>query len=405
MGECDIPKEGYQQQPAYKLNRVTSIFIGTPLCIIGIILNIICVMLWYRLMKHTKKRNTSCGVYLIVISIVDIGAVTTFLFCDILVYLRPELIHSHLYNVIYAYVGHPALIAFTFASYWLIAGVDSCRLTMVLFPIKFRQSSMRMTNTAIVLIILFVIGVNFPNFFAYRASHTADGVPCRYKTTLFMSDSFTNYVFWFQCVFMTALPWVIIVIVNIIMQIVKFCSHSYTIPPAKRTAAEMGKLLCAISVWFVTIVFVQCLTRCFYLQTTKGNKHWDKVDSITAFTKLGLVFNSSCKPFLVYLTSRTFRKEVVRTFCNTKSLYSTVTRFPNNKQFNRNRNECCLTSKNKTRRGWFGNSVNSIADSPSPNCLVKEKYIAPLFGVSSVARENNILFSATRDVAKIELHL
>lgn len=405
MGECDIPKEGYQQQPSYKLHHIASIYIGTPLCIIGIILNIICVMLWHRLMKHAKKRNTSCGIYLIVISIVDIGTVTTFLFCDILLYLQPGLIHTHSYNMFYAYVGYPTMMAFIFASFWLIAGVDTCRLTMVLFPIKFRQSSMRMTNTAIVLIILFVIGVNFPNFLAYRASYTAEGTPCRYKTTLFMSDSFTNYVFWFQCVFLTAFPWAVIVIVNIIMQILKCCRHDY-IPPAKRTAAEMGRLLGAISVWFVTIVFVQCVTQCLYLQTTEENKHWDQVDSVTAFAKLGLVFNSSCKPFLVWLTSRTFRREVVRTFGNTKSLYSTITRYPNNKQFNRNKNNCCLTNKGKTRRGWFGKSVNSIAD--SPNCFVQVKYIAPSnssSGASSIVRENNNLFSATQDVTKIELHL
>ena len=407
MGECDLPKKGYQQQSPYQLHRVASIYIGTPLCIIGIILNIICVMLWHRLMKHAKKRNTSCGIYLIVISIVDVGTVTTFLLCDILLYLRPGLIHVHSYNVFYAYVGYPALQTFIFASFWLIAGVDMCRLTMVLFPVKFRQSSTRMTNTAIVLIIFFVVGVNFPNFFAYRASYTAEGVPCRYKTTLFMSDSFTNYVFWFQCVFMTALPWTVIVIVNIIMQMIK-CSRSNYIPPGKRLAAEMGRLLGVISVWFVTIVFVQCVTQCLYLQTTKENKQWDKVDSVTAFAKLGLVFNSSCKPFLVWLASRTFRREVVRTFGNTKSLYSTITRHSNNKQFNRKGNSCCLRNKNKkkTRHSWFGKSVNRIAD--SPNYFVQVKYIAPSInssGASSVVRENNNLFSATQDVTKIELHL
>lgn len=409
MGKCDIPKEGYRQQPPYILHRFASIYIGTPLCIVGVILNIICVMLWHRLMKHAKKRNTSCGIYLIVISIVDIGTVTTFLFYDSLLYLRPGLIYVHSYNVFYAYVGYPAHMTFMFASFWLIAGVDTCRLTMVLFPVKFRQSSKRMTNTAIVLIILFVIGVNFPNFFAYRASYTAKGVPCRYKTTLFMSDSFTNYVFWFQCVFMTVFPWTVIVIVNFIMQFLEYCFRN-NIPPAKRTAAEMGRLLRAISVWFVTIVFVQCAGQCLYLQTTKENEHWDQVDSVTAFAKLGLVFNSSCKPFLFWLASRTFRREVVRMFGNKKSLYSTITRFPNDKKFNWNRNGCCLTTtsnKRKTRRKWFGKSVNSIAD--SPNGLVKVKYMAPSINlssrVSSAVRENNNLFSATQDVTKIELQL
>ena len=402
MGECYIPREGYQQDPPYKLHRIVSIFICTPLCTIGIIFNIICVVLWNRLMERAKKRNTSCGVYLIVIAIADIGTVTTFLTCDILLHLRPELIHVHSYNVFYAYVGYPAQTMFMFASFWLIAGVDTCRLTMVFFPVKFRQSAKRLTNTAIVLIIAFVIGVNFPNFFVFRASYTEEGVPCRYKTTFYLSESFANYAFWVKCMFMTISPWTIIVLVNVIIQIFQCLLPDY-IPTAKRTAVEMGRLLCAISVWFVTLVFMQCVAQCFYLQTTVQSKHWHRVDSLLAFANLGQVLNSSCKPFLYLLASKTFRREFVRLFSNTKSLYSNITRHPN-RHFNKSIRNDCSTGKKTTRRRWFGRSVNSIED--FSNFTAQVKYIAPSINsatFNSTSRENNNLFLATQDVTKIQL--
>ena len=410
MGKCYAPKPGYQQTQAYQIHHAINIYIAMPLCVIGVIFNVICIVLWNRLMKRAvKKRNITCGIYLTVIAIVDMGALVSFFTSDALLYLWPDLIHSYSYNVFYAYIGYPAHGGFMFVSFWLIAGVDACRLTMILFPIKFRQSENRMTNTSIMLNVFVVFGVNIPNFFAYRVSHTTQGVPCRYMTSLYLSESFQNYVFWFQCVLMSVCPWFVIITVNLIIKVrERLLLKHYISNTFNRTAAEMGKLLFAVSIWFVSLVLVQCVAQCLYLKTTQKNPHWRHVYSMNAFGKLGQVLNSSGKPFLFLLTSRTFRTAFVRMFRDTKSLYGQVSRFAPNDQFNKEK-----VRLGKTKRRWFGLSVNRIGDATS--CTIQVKYMASTIHAQvnypAEIDSNNLFVTAPtstheeRDVCKIELNL
>eukprot|EP00111_Clytia_hemisphaerica_P015908 TCONS_00047010-protein len=325
-GQCFTPiqwTDDTHHRPSYNLHRISSIFIGIPLFIIGIITDIVCTTLWKRLMNRARNRNITCGIYLNTIAIIDIGTLLGFLTCDILVYANPNILQNHTYNQYYAIIGYPSYTFFMFLNFWLIAGVDACRLTMVLYPIKLRQSETRITNIAISLIITVMFAVNIPNFFAYGASYTANGIPCRWLTALSLTESFKNYIFGFQCVFLTVVPWFVILLVNISMNIYQSTVPDY-IPKSKQKAVEMGQLLRAMSIYFITIIFCQCLVQCFFLRTHQTSDQWERVDSVFAFAKLGVIIYSSTKFFLFVTVSKTFRKAFLHMFSNPRTVYALV---------------------------------------------------------------------------------
>lgn len=327
---------------SWELHFISSVYIATPLFVIGLLTNIICIVLWKRLIKRARNRNISCGIYLVTIAAADTGTITSFFLSDTLLYMIPNITKHHGYNVFYAYIGYPSFMFFTFLSFWLIAGVDTCRLTMVIFPIKLRQAATRITNIVILLIIVNVFMVNIPNFFAFDAPHTNEGAPCLIKTSLFKKKSFFNYTFWFQCVFLTIFPWGVIIVVNIVMVLHKMMVPVY-IPKWNRRGKEMGHVLLAVSVWFVIIIFWQCVAQCFFLQTKhKPMHHWEHINRSFAFAKLGLVINSSTKFFLFLAASTSFRKSFVHFITNKKSSY--VSRFKPAKETNR------IVQKRKNRR-------------------------------------------------------
>jgi len=402
-GRCyDLPTD--LAATPYKLHAFASIKIGIPLVAIGLITNIICIMLWSRLMRRSRNRNISCGIYLITIAIVDIGTITSFFTCDVLFYLKPTLVHNDLYNVFYAYLGYPSYMFFSFLSFWLIAGVDTCRLTMVLFPVKLRQSATKITNTAIALIVLFVFGVNIPNFLAYKASHSVvDGKPCRWETALLLSASFKDYIYWFQCVFLTVFPWTIIIFVNLVMTIWNIMVPDYT-PKSKKRAAEMGHLLFGVSSWFVIIIFFQCVAQCFFLRTPTVSNNWADVDSTFAFAKLGLVINSSTKLFLFLATSKTFCRAFMHLLTNPRLSYSYLPGKPTiNLKNNTSLRKTILAQQKKKRSFFYGRSVNSVTSLPFNTAT---RFLATDLPTSVSTTESRCkLFTVVEDVANIQLEL
>lgn len=305
---------------SWQLNYISSVYVGIPLFVIGFLTNICCLILWRRLVKRARNRNISCGIYLAVIAVVDLGTITSFFVVETLRYLTPDITQHSVYNTFYAYICYPAHMFFTYLSFWLIAGVDTCRLTLVIFPFKLRQGATRTTNTIIVVITVYVFAVNVPNFFSYKSTHK-EGVPCLTTSTLYNTPSFKDYTFWFQCVFLTLLPWCIIVIVNITMLVYKLIVPVY-VPEWKRRGKEMGRVLLAVSVWFVTVISWQCATQCFFLRNQhKPLDNREQIERSFAFAKLGIVINSSSKFFVYLIASKTFRKSFVHFITNNSSSY------------------------------------------------------------------------------------
>lgn len=303
------------------LHYFSSVYITTPMFVFGFITNIISIVLWKRLIKRARNRNISCGVYLVTIAAADTGTITSFFLTDTLRFMVPSITKYHGYNIFFVYIGYPAHMFFTFLSFWLIAGVDTCRLTMVIFPFKLRQAATRVTNTVILMIIVYVFLVNIPNFFAFTTTTTPQGTGCIIYTSLYKLKSFFNYTFWFQCVFLTVFPWSVIILVNIFMLCHKIIIPVY-LPEWKRRGKEMGRVLFAVSVWFVAIIFWQCVAQCFFLQKKDEPKEdWEDINRSFAFAKLGLVINSSTKFILYMVASVTFRKSFIHFITNNKSSY------------------------------------------------------------------------------------
>lgn len=334
-----------------QFHKLTSTYIALPLIVAGVISNAVCIFIWKNLMRSARKRNVTCGVYLITIGVTDIGVLTSFFFVDSITHIVKNIHSYNSYNIFYCYIFYPAFMFFTFLSFWLIAGVDTCRLTMVLFPFKMRQSSSRVTNTAIVAIIIYCFGVNVPNFLSFKHIIDVQGVACIRETHLYKRDSFFQYRFYFQCIFLTVFPWSVIVLVNSIMLVTKYTVAAY-VPKIRRQGEEMGRLLFVISIWFVCVIFWQCVAQCFYLQGRPGDTTWSSVNSSFAFAKLGMILNSSMKFFIYTVASPTFRTSALSLIQNKKSTYK-------NKQLS------VAMKKNFMKKYRRSKSLNAVVPLPS----------------------------------------
>ena len=299
-------------------HEISSLFIILPLTIIGIITNFLNICVWKTLMSRAKRRNVTCGIYLISIAITDIGMLTSFFMIDTLRFLVDDVFHNPLFNNFYAYVAYPLFVFFLFLSIWLIAGVNACRLILVLYPFKMRQSASHMTVIAILAISAFCFLVNVPSFFSFTTKWI-DGENCLIRTGESLKKSFIGYRFWFQCIFLNFFPWFIIVLVSLFL-VARYIQNSRR-PTFPQRGQEMGKVLLAVSFWFIFTLLWQCITQCVFLKTSTNSHNFDTVNSSMAFGKMGVILNSSLKIFIYLGISSSFRKTFMYVLSSPKKAY------------------------------------------------------------------------------------
>ena len=379
---------------AEKYNQISSLFIATPLIAFGFIGNLVNIVIWQKLIARAIKRNTTCGLYLKAIAFVDIGLLVSLLLTDSLTYIKPDIYRNYHYNWFYSYVGYPFFMFFTSLSFWLVASVDLCRLSIVLLPIKLRQEANYITKKAIITVTVFCFIVMLPDFFAFQPIKNVAGTPCLVASELYLSESFFNYRFWFQCILMMSIPWVIIIACNLIIVSKTIRSEKLK----KMRSYEMGRLLFGVSVLFVTVISWQCVNQCLWMK----NAHHTQTSSPFAFGKLGLVLNCSCKLPLYLTVSKTYRRTFIRTFKDPKRRYC-KTYHPDMKFIKRHRKSiACIkrTSLNAVlpiNTEFYGvYMLNS-----SENCTVLQKGFSPQFlsnFQASTVRSMNIHQSISMDI-------
>ena len=297
--------------------RMSSVYIGTPLIVFGLITNCINIIIWSKLIERAIKRNTTCGVYLKIMAYVD----NLFLVSYFLIESVPNMVtnifrKSYVYGFIYGYLAFPMFMYATFLTFWLFAGVVVCRLGIVILPLKLRQDSTFLAKVAIILVGLFCFVVNVPNFFAFQPVHIAPNKICLRLSNVYQTPSYFKYRFWFQCVFLTLLPWVCIVTCNMVIIIIELRRH-ITHPLKSRRGKEMGQVLFSLSSWFFITILWQCIAQCFWLLKPRGKN----INYSFAFGGLGMVFNSSTKLLIYLISSATFRRTLKHLFMGSKSSY------------------------------------------------------------------------------------
>ena len=119
------------------LNWVTSVPIGIPLCILGIIGNTISIAVWLRFIRKKIGTSPSSAIYFVALGVVDNGLLVFFLLTDALPKaIGSKMSDSYGYGWFYAYIGFPFFFFFIVASIWMLVGLTINRFIMVRFPVK-----------------------------------------------------------------------------------------------------------------------------------------------------------------------------------------------------------------------------------------------------------------------------
>lgn len=129
-----------------------------------------------------------------------------------------------------------------------------------------------------------------------------------------------NYEFWVHCMFLVLAPWATIFVLNmlIIQRVTKINRQmgakrgSSGKEKAKKSEAQMTRLLLTVTFTFLVLIAFQCITQCFFM-LKEGNHRI--VSEAFSIAKLGIVINSSINFFLYCLSARRFRKELAALVC------------------------------------------------------------------------------------------
>jgi len=298
-----------------------------PLCIFGIIGNIISIAVWLRFIHKKIGTTPSSAMFFVALGFADSGLLIFFLLTDsIPKAVGPAMSNSYAFGWFYAYIGFPFFFFFIVASIWMVVGIAVNRLVVVRFPIKARyHCTKERTYIAIGLILAFCFIINFPHFFNFKPVH-ADGRSQYIETDYAKKGSAQNYEFWVHCMFLVLFPWGSIAIINAWIISALFYNtkkfRDIEMDPKKVAEREqqdrqITRTLLMVTFTFLILLAWQCINQCFFMlkygKTSKGQK-WQMVEETYAFAKLGVVVNSSINCILYCFSGPTFRKELRRVF-------------------------------------------------------------------------------------------
>eukprot|EP00794_Sanderia_malayensis_P019594 gene19594-21522_t len=329
------------------LGWITLVPISIPVCILGLIGNILSIFVWRRFIKKKIGSSQTSSVYFIALGAVDSGLLIFFFLTNSLKELggddstggQRSFIDTYAYNWFFSYVGFPVFFFFIVASIWVTVGLTVNRFIVVRFPVQARNyCSVKRTYVAIAAILAFCFIINFPHFFNYapgcddtgpvtadrRCSHWAS-----VDTAYAKRGSAVQYEFWVHCMFLVLAPWATIAVLNawIIVTLLRSTKgfkqlHEHdndnkAVDQRKKQDRQITKVLLTVTFAFLILLAWQCINQCFFMLKVGKNTHpdnWKLVESTYDFARLGVVLNSSINCFLYCFSGSTFRRELARLF-------------------------------------------------------------------------------------------
>lgn len=304
---------------AKKMHFVTSTIFGTIFVVVGIIGNILSILVWKR-----EKMRSSTGTYLIGQAIADMGLLFFFFVTDSIPMMDPDVKTSYAYGMFYCYIGFPIFFLFVICSIWFTVGVTVDRYIQVCWisdAKKMCNTTRALTGLGIIAFLCFII--NVPHFATYVPVHISERniTDDAYKATEYGAGAGSaTYEFWVHCMFLVLVPWATIFILN--MLIIRTISKmnrkmsekrsSEGFSKAKKSEAQLTRILLTVTFTFLVLIALQCITQCFFMLKT-GNRRI--VSEAFSIAKLGVVINSAINFFLYCLSGKRFRKELRVVLC------------------------------------------------------------------------------------------
>ncbi|XP_057316816.1 galanin receptor 2a-like [Hydractinia symbiolongicarpus] len=312
------------------LHWISSVPVSFVICILGLIGNVLCCIVWNRIGKKSETSK-SCSIYLIVLAVGDSGVLLFFLLTTSLQVEFPSVRKTYAYAVLYSWVAYPLMIYFKVYSRWVMIAVTLNRFLVLRFPLQSATFNTR-RKTVIVLTVLAVVLVPFvvPFWFYFAPEKRGDGYKLN-KTDFGTGNGGVINQFWVHCVFLILVPFLSILVLNILIirKLSTRAKKTYSISNkgltrAKQMKTQLTKSLLAVTFLFIALLFWQCVSKCFYmLQYGKESRRvWKIVDGNFALSKIGLVLNSSINTLIYSVIGTRFRNEVRRLFCCSGGAYT-----------------------------------------------------------------------------------
>ena len=309
-------KMGHTPAGNERLHKIASIYVAIPICVFGLIGNIISIFVWKKINKKRSESGKSAGVYFIALAICDSGLLLFFLMTESFLQIDPTLQNNLHYIQFHSYVGFPFFFFFIVSSIWMVICVTMNRFIAVVYPHKAQDwNSLRMTYIIIAVTLCFSFCINIPHFFNFYPEFKHGNyseAPTKYGASM----AATYYDFWTHCMALVLIPWVTIFCLNIaIIRKLKYREKLQSnIKGESKRERQTTVILLVISISFLAFLIWQCVTQCFWMlkygQNSKSGSVWFYVDSAYAFARLGVVFNSSINFVFYCLTGSMFRKEM-----------------------------------------------------------------------------------------------
>ena len=200
------------------LHVIMSAYIGITLCCLGFLGNLISILVWKRINKQRHDSSKSAGMFLIALAVIDSGLLVFFATTEGFQNIATDAQNTYAYVWFFCYVGFPIYFFFILASVWLVVSITYNRFIAVVLP--HRAASMNTVRKSYVIIfttLILAFLTNIPHFFNYRpvqnAQNTWDIVETEYGT----SFSAVMYDFWGHCIFLVLVPWIFILILNLLI--------------------------------------------------------------------------------------------------------------------------------------------------------------------------------------------
>ena len=161
--------------------------------------NSLSIITWNNLIQRKSVGNRSTASYIIAMRICDNRLLIFFLLTETLSTSFPHVKKYYAYAVFFSWFAYPLFFIFLVASIWLATAV----VWLIVFPIygkKFYSS--KNTNLSTEIVVSFVVIVNIPYFFNYRAKESQGLQVSQYGSSLRSKDCFGFIVFcWFNTLF------------------------------------------------------------------------------------------------------------------------------------------------------------------------------------------------------------
>lgn len=312
-------EDAFDMETAKKMHFITSVVIGIIFFVLGSVGNILSIVIWLR-----KPLRSSTGTYLIGLAIADIGVLFFFFITDSIKMLHTELDHNYSYAVFFSFIGYPIFFLFVILSIWFTVGVTVDRYIQVCWIAQAKalcNQKRALIGLGIIALLCFII--NIPHFNTYKPvseEERNDSDPAIVFTEFGETHGSQMYEFWVHCMFLVLVPVVTIFILNmlIICQVRKVNKQmeskrgDFGKSKARKSEAQMTKLLLTVTFTFLILIAFQCIVQCFFMLKA-GNKKI--VSEAYAIAKLGIVINSSINFLLYCVSGKRFRKELLTVVC------------------------------------------------------------------------------------------